>query len=162
MNDSIEYTPVDGITVYATHRIIAGGDPDNIMAAIPALIERLDDALEAAGRPLIEPGIFWYVPIEGSDDIDVHVSYTAEEEAVSGDGYDVTRLPAVDAMARLRHQGDMTTINESWGMLMQQLVTDGYAMSGPSREVYIDAPGHIPTADWITELQVPVERRASS
>lgn len=162
MHQRTEYSPADPATVYETSGVVLGGEPVDIQEAIPALLVRLDSALEAAGRPLIEPGIFWYVPVDGWDDVEVHVSYTAEAEAVSGDGYEVTRLPAASTMARLRHHGDMTVLDESWGALMSQVVADGYAMSGPLREVYLEAPGHIPGDGWITELQVPVERRDAS
>jgi effector-binding domain-containing protein len=52
----------------------------------------------------------------------------------------------------------MSGIGESWAALVDQLVSDGYRMSGPTREVYLKANGHIPQPDWVTELQVPVER----
>jgi DNA-binding transcriptional MerR regulator len=159
MNDRIEYTPVNELTVYAAHARAVGGGPERIGETIATLIPQLDAALEAAGRPMIEPGIFWYVPVEGSDDVEVHVSYMAEPETVPGPGYDVVRLPAAPMMARLRHHGDMTKINESWAALMTRIVADGYAMLSPSREVYVHAPGHVPGEDWVTELQVPVVAR---
>lgn len=156
MND-VEYSPEEAVTVYAARGLAVGGGFDVIGQVIGALIPQLDDALENAGRPLIEPGIFWYEPRDGSDDVDVHISYTAEPEPVPNDGYEVVRLPATSVMARLRHRGDMANIHESWGALMARVIADGYAMSGPCREVYLDAPGHVPGDDWVTELQVPVE-----
>lgn len=162
MDRSIEYTPIEELTLYATHAVAEGGGPERIGETIATLIPRLDEALESAGRPLIEPGIFWYVPGEDSDDVEVHISYMAEPEATPGRGYDVVRLPAVPMMARLRHHGDMSGIDESWAALMSQIVADGYVMATPTREVYVHAPGHEPGADWITELQVPVTRAETS
>lgn len=161
MNDKIEYTPSGEVTVYATHGIAEGGGSDEIGAVVGRLIPALDEALLAAGRPLMEPGIFWYEPIEGTDDVAVHISYTAESEPVPGTGYDVVRLPAAELVARLRHHGDMTRLDESWAALITGIVADGYSMTGPSREVYLHAPGHVPGDDWVTELQVPVKRAAS-
>lgn len=156
MSHFIDYTALDEVAVYATRGLAEGGGPEAIVATIAELIPVLDGALEGAGRPLIEPGIFWYVPVEGTDDVEVHISYTAESDPVPGRGYEVVRLPAVETMARLRHHGDMTGIGESWAGLMTGVVADGYKMAGPSREVYVHAPGHEPGDDWITELQVPV------
>ncbi len=52
----------------------------------------------------------------------------------------------------------MRGIGESWGALMEQLTADGYRVAGPAREVYLEAEGHEPGPDWVTELQAPVER----
>ncbi len=39
------------------------------------------------------------------------------------------------------------------------VMTKGHIVeTGPTREVYVHATGHIPGPDWITELQAPVER----
>lgn len=160
--DQVIYSPAEAVAVYAAKGVAVGGGVEAIGEVIGTLIPRLDDALEAAGRPLIEPGIFWYAAREDSDDVDVHISYTAEAEPVAGIGYEVVRLPAAATMARLRHHGDMTTIHESWGTLMTRLIADGWSMTGPSREVYLEAPGHVPGDDWVTELQVPVERATAS
>ncbi|WP_350351311.1 MerR family transcriptional regulator [Microbacterium sp. A8/3-1] len=160
--DAVEYSASEAVTVYATEAMAVGGGSEAIGEVIGDLIPRLDDALEAAGRPLIEPGIFWYVPREESDDIDVHISYTAEPVPVPGNGYEVVRLPAAPMMARLRHRGDMTSIHESWGALMTRIVADGYSMIGPCREVYLEAPGHVPGDGWVTELQVPIELTPAS
>lgn len=156
MSHFIDYTALEELAVYATRGLAEGGGPEEIVTTISELIPLLDGALERAGRPLIEPGIFWYVPAGGTDDVEVHISYTAESDPVPGRGYDVVRLPAVETMARLRHHGDMTGIGESWAGLMTGVVADGYEMIGPCREVYVHAPGHEPGDDWITELQVPV------
>ncbi|MEV4854588.1 MerR family transcriptional regulator [Microbacterium sp. LM3X-1.2] len=156
MSDVV-YKPLAPVTVYAVHGVAPGMGPENVSPLIGPLIEGLDRALEAAGRPLLEPGIFWYGS-EGEEGVDVHVSYTAEADPVAGEGYDVVELPAVPTAATLQHRGDMTGIGESWSTLMQKLVADGYRVVGDTREVYLEAEGHEPGPDWLTELQAPVER----
>ncbi|WP_353813758.1 MerR family transcriptional regulator [Agromyces sp. SYSU T00266] len=160
MSDHIEYRAVGPVTVYATSTVAQGMGPENVGPVVGPAIGRLDDALTAAGRPIIEPGIFWYEPVEGSDDLAVHVSYTAEPDPQSGEGYDVVTLPAVATMATLIHRGDMTGIGQSWRTLMDGIVAEGYRITGPTREVYLVADGHEPGPDWVTELQAPVEREA--
>jgi len=153
----VTYTPVEAVTVYAAHAIAPGAGPENVSPVVGPLIERLDRSLESAGRPLIEPGIFWYEPGDG-EELTVYVSYVAEPEPVPGAGYDVVELPAIETAAVLQHRGDMSGIGESWSTLMEQLVADGYRIVGACREVYLEADGHEPGPDWLTELQVPVER----
>jgi DNA-binding transcriptional MerR regulator/effector-binding domain-containing protein len=153
----VHYTRVAPVTVYAARGVAPGMGPENIGPAIGPLIDGLDRALQAAGRPLLEPGIFWY---DADDDerMTVHVSYVAEPEPVPGEGYDVVELPELPTAATLQHRGDMSGIGESWSMLMERVVADGYRVVGPCREVYLEADGHEPGPDWLTELQAPVER----
>ncbi|WP_137846284.1 MerR family transcriptional regulator [Microbacterium sp. 2FI] len=153
----VDYRPVEAVTLYAVSTEARGGQV-GVPAAIAAAMPGLDTALENARRPLNEPGVFWYEPIGDTDDLAVHIAYTADEPPVPGSGYEVVTLPAVPTMATLIHRGDMTGIGESWGALMQQVVADGYRMAGLCREVYLVANGHEPGPDWVTELQVPVER----
>jgi effector-binding domain-containing protein len=158
MSESVIYRTIEPVSVYAVTGVASGMGPENVGPVIGPLIERLDRVLADAGRTIVEPGIFWYESVDGSDTLAVHVSYTAEPEPRGGDGYDVIDLPALSTAATLIHRGDMSGIGDSWAALVDQLVADGYRMTGPTREVYLEAEGHIPQADWVTELQVPVER----
>jgi DNA-binding transcriptional MerR regulator len=153
----ITYKPVAPVTVYAARQHAPGLGPENVGPVIGPLITGLDEALLAAGRPLIEPGIFWY-DAEADDRFSVHVSYIAEEAPVAGAGYEVVELPAMPTAATLLHRGDMSGIGASWSALMEQLTADGYRVVGACREVYLQAEGHEPRPDWVTELQAPVER----
>jgi DNA-binding transcriptional MerR regulator len=153
----VTYSPLESVTVYAVRGVSPGGGPENVGPVIGPLIEGLDRALEAAGRPLIEPGIFWYEAGDG-EALDVWVSYVAETPPLPGQGYEVVTLPPSPVAATLQHRGDMSGIGEAWSALMEQLVADGYRVTGPCREVYVEADGHEPGPDWLTELQVPVER----
>jgi DNA-binding transcriptional MerR regulator len=156
MSDVI-YKRIEPVTVYAAGEDAPGMGPENVGPVVGPLIERLDRALVAAGRPLIEPGIFWY-EAEADDRFVVHVSYRAEDDPVPGPGYEVVELPPLPTAATLLHRGDMSGIGESWSALMEQVVADGYRVVGPAREVYLVAEGHEPGPDWVTELQAPVER----
>ena len=153
----VHYKQVAPVTVYAATASAPGLGPENVTPVIPELIDRLDAALISAGRPLIEPGIFWYESVD-DERADVHASYIAEPEPVAGAGYEVVALPGIPTAATLEHHGDMTGIGESWSRLMEALVAAGFRVAGPARELYLNADGHEPGPDWVTELQVPVER----
>lgn len=156
MSDVV-YKNVAAATVYAASVDAPGLGPENVGPVVGPLIYGLDTALRAAGRPLLEPGIFWY-DTEGDDRFSVHVSYTAEASPVAGEGYDVVDLPEMPTAATLIHRGDMTGIGQSWATLMEKLTADGYRVIGACREVYLEAEGHEPGPDWVTELQAPVEK----
>jgi len=151
----VTYRSIEPLTVYAVSGVAPGMGPQHVGPMVGPLIGSLDAALQAAGRPLLEPSVFWYDG--GPDDtLTVHISYPAEPTPVPGDGYDVVDLPAVPLAATTRHHGDMSGIGDSWNALFERLVADGYRMVGPTREVYLVADGHEPGPDWVTELQVPV------
>mgnify|MGYP003116974825 CR=1 FL=1 len=154
---AVTYKTIDPVTVYAVRGVAEGMGPEHVGPVVGPLIEGLGQALAAAGRPMIEPGIFWY-DAAPDDRLAVTVSYVAESDPVPGDGYDVVHLPEVATAATIVHRGDLSTLGESWAQLMEQVVADGYRLVGSSREVYLETDGHVPGPGWVTELQVPVER----
>ena len=158
MSAPVQYRSVESVVVYATDAVAPGMGPENVSPVVGPLIDQLADRLTAAGRPLLEPGIFWYEGSGESDELHVHVSFPADEPARPGEGYDVVRLPAVPTAAVLTHHGEMSRIGYSWMRLTEQLTADGWRMTGPTREVYLESGPDLPQTQWVTELQAPVER----
>ncbi|MDC7121671.1 MerR family transcriptional regulator [Cellulomonas fimi] len=159
MSVAVDYRSLPSVTVYALAGVAPGMGPEHVSPVVGPLIERLDTALEAAGRAILEPSTFWYEPHD-DDTLGVTVSYPAGPDPQPGDGYHVVDLPSVPLAAIALHHGDMSGIGESWMALFEQLTADGYRVAGPTREVYLEAEGHEPGPDWVTELQAPVERVA--
>jgi effector-binding domain-containing protein len=158
MSEEVTYRSIDPIAVYAVTGSAPGMGPENVGPVIGPLIESLDRALADEGRDIVEPAIFWYEPADSGEELVVHVSYTAEAEPRDGSGYRLVELPRIPTAASIIHRGGMSGIGDACSALVEQLTSDGYRMTGPSREVYLHAKGHIPQPDWVTELQVPVER----
>jgi DNA-binding transcriptional MerR regulator/effector-binding domain-containing protein len=151
----IEYKSIAPVTVYAASGVAPGSGPENVSPVVDQILPPLLNALKASGVEFQEPGIFWYEPVEGTDDLRVWVSWTAGAEPVAGDGWEVVELPAVERAASLTYHGAMPGIGQAWHQLMQGASDDGGVFSGPGREVYIYSDG--PQEDWITELQQPVQ-----
>ena len=149
---AIEYRRLEPLTVYAASGTAAG--PANVSATVDRILPPLHDALEASGVEYREPGVFWYEPVEGTEDLRVWVSWIAGGEPVAGDGWEVVELPAVERAAVSVHHGEMSGIGSAWQQLMQDVMADGATFAGPAREVYLQAHG--PQSTWITELQQPV------
>lgn len=154
----VEYRPLEPVTVYAIEGRAPGMGPENVSPVIDPLLGRLIGAIEGAGRSPIEPGVFWYEAVPDSEELAVHVSFTADAAPEEADGYDVVTLPAIETAAVLTHRGDMPSIGGSWMALMEQVVEDGYRIVGPTREVYVHAPEDRPQSEWITDLVAPVEK----
>ncbi len=157
MSTPVEYRPIDPVTVYALEGRAPGMGPENVSPVIDVLMPRLIGAIEAAGNEPLEPGVFWYESVPDSDELAVHISFTADPVPRAGDGYDVVELPPIPTAAVLTHRGDMPSIGGSWMALMEQIVADGYRITGPTREIYVDAVSD-DQADWVTDLIAPVEK----
>lgn len=154
----VEYRPIEPVTVYALQGRTAGMGPEHVGPLIDQeLLPRLTAALQDAGRPMLEPGVFWYEGEESGEGLVVTVAFTAEAEPVPGEGYAVVELPAVELAAVLVHHGAPSGIGEAWHALTDRLLADGYLPSGPAREVYLDADDALPMEQWVTELQQPVQ-----
>ncbi len=150
----IEYRSIAPVTVYAASGIAPGSGPENVSPVIDRVLPPLRAALQAPGVEYREPGIFWYEPVEGTDDLRVWVSWQAGGSPAEGDGWQVVELPPVDKAATLTYRGEMTGIGEAWHALMRDAAAAGDVFTGPCREVYVYAEG--PQSEWITELQQPV------
>ncbi|WP_345542382.1 MerR family transcriptional regulator [Microbacterium jejuense] len=149
---TLEYRRIEPVTVYAVSAVAAGSD--NVSGAVDQVLPGLHEALEASGVAYREPGVFWYEPIDDTDDLRVWVSWIADGDPVENDAWQVVELPAVERAAVTTYHGEMSGIGAAWGSFMQAVVADGGEFSGPCREVYLQADG--PQSTWVTELQQPV------
>ncbi|MEZ3161127.1 GyrI-like domain-containing protein [Microbacterium sp. BWT-B31] len=151
----IEYRRIEPVTVYAASGIAAGG-PEGVPTVIDQILPPLLGALHSSGVEHREPGIFWYEPVDGTDDLRVWVSWIAGDEPVESPDWQVVELPAVERAATTRYEGDMPGIGRAWSEFMQAIAADGVEMYGACREVYLEAPSDRPQSEWVTELQQPV------
>lgn len=151
----ILFKDVPAIRVYEAHSTAPGFGPENISPVIGPLFDNLFDALSRSGVAFSEPGIAWYDQGDDPDVVFVHAAFVAGDGAADGDGFRVVELPELTGAATVVHRGDMATIGDSWGALMEGVERGGHRMSGPSREVYLAAQP-LPQSEWVTELQQPV------
>lgn len=158
MSTTVEYRGIEPVTVYAVHGRAPGMGPENVSPVIDPLLGRLIGAIETAGGEPLEPGVFWYESVPDSEELSVHVAFTAEQPPRPADGYEVVELPRLETAAILTHRGDMPSIGRSWMALFERIVEDGYQVVGPVREVYVHAPVDRPQSEWVTDLVAPVAR----
>ncbi|MCI9888867.1 GyrI-like domain-containing protein [Micrococcales bacterium 31B] len=111
-----------------------------------------DDLLAVGARP--ELGVALYA-MDGSGTA-VTCGFVADAPVVPG--LVLHELGSIE-VASVLHHGSMETIGDSWGALMAWCEAEGYAMSGPCREIYLESADRDDMSDWVTELQQPVERR---
>ncbi|MGC5221337.1 MerR family transcriptional regulator [Micromonospora sp. DT81.3] len=153
----IVFKDIPAARVYEAVATAPGFGPENISPVIGPLFDNLYDALSRSGAAFEETGIAWYEQGENPDTVYVHAGFPAGSDARDGDGFRVLELPALAGAATTVHHGDMSSIGDSWGALMEGVEREGYRMSGPSREVYLRSQP-LPQTEWVTELQQPVAK----
>lgn len=148
------FRSLDPVVVYAARGTAPGMGPENVTPVIDRILPPLEAALRESGVDFHEPGIFWYEPIDDTEDLGVNVSWIAGGDPQSGDGWEVVELPGIERAAVWTYEGDMPGIGRAWHEFMVAMDAAGCEPFGPCREVYLKADG--PQAEWVTELQQPV------
>ncbi|MDY6877457.1 MAG: GyrI-like domain-containing protein [Chloroflexota bacterium] len=75
----------------------------------------------------------------------------------------VHELPGVEAMACLVHQGGYEGLSKAYNTLMAWTEANGYHVTGPNRDVYLQGPeAGLGATNYVTEVQFPVKKKPIS
>ena len=87
--------------------------------------------------------------------LDMVIGY--EYSGATADGFEIVELPAAELAICGVHLGEMAGIDQSWNAIFTESMARGFVPAAPCREVYLrdESPDQ---ADWVTELQLPVNR----
>ena len=88
-------------------------------------------------------------------DVDVEAVVPVTGAVPEGERVKARELAAVEA-ACIVHQGSYDTLEGTYGQLMCWIEANGYSISGPIREVYMEWQEDDPSGN-VTEIQIPVE-----
>ena len=93
-------------------------------------------------------------------DADVEVVVPMGGQIPEGERIRMRRLPEVEEMASVIHNGSYETIGETYGQLMGWIEDSGYQIAGPGREIYLHGPesGDDPST-YVTEIQMPLTKK---
>lgn len=91
-------------------------------------------------------------------DIPVEASVAIYDKIPGNDQISVYELPAVDTMACLVHQGAFTTLGQAYSALLGWVEVNGYRVIGSTREIYLQYEREGDPAEYVTEVQLPVEK----
>lgn len=139
----------------AARRAVVDDQPDVarfVGPAFDAVAAIIGDECGALTTPIAQ-----YDSTEGGLQIVVGYLYSGPPR----DGIEIVELPAVDAAICGIHLGSMGRINESWQAIHTEIFARGLTHAGPCRELYVRAVSD-DQSDWVTELQQPVTRGAST
>ncbi len=119
----------------------------------------------AAANPDIKctvPGYCFVVYLDGEyREKDINVEYC---EAVDKFGKEVggikfKKMPAITAVS-VMHKGPYSALREAYAFIFKWIEENGYTVTDNPRESYIDGIWNQKTEDdWLTEIQVPVQKK---
>ena len=127
-----------------------------VLAAAPRIPESARDALVVVAHSAFE-----------HEHLDLEIGFALHREvgkaiAVPGGmALEPSELPALPAMATLVRRGPNYQSHLAFGALGLWMEANGYAIAGPSREVFLELPFRRPDQDdAVVEIQFPVTRAA--
>lgn len=93
-------------------------------------------------------------------EIDAEVCEPVDMEFPVQGRVQVHLLPKVESMACIVHHGPFVTLGESYTAILKWIEMNGYRISGPAREIYLQPAdkGSQTDPNTVTEIQFPVEK----
>lgn len=92
-------------------------------------------------------------------DITMKYSEAVEEFGVETDGIVFEEIPAATVVS-VMHRGPYADLPRAYAFAMEWVEQNGYRACDLARESYIDGVWNgTPESDWLTEIQVPVEKK---
>ena len=104
------------------------------------------------------PGLdLWHDPTQ-STDIQVEAAIPLTKPLPDSDRVKTITLPAVAQMASSLHHGGFEKIGEAHEAMIAWIERNGYRITGPGREIYLQYERTGDPSKWVTEIQYPVEK----
>jgi DNA-binding transcriptional MerR regulator len=101
----------------------------------------------------------WHDPEHKESDVDAEAGVYLQKPVPAGDGIRVYELPDCTA-ASIIHAGSYQRLPEAYDALLRWVVSNGYQVSAPIRELYLHSSMPVRQDDesYVTEIQVPVAK----
>lgn len=143
--------------------VVAGASVRETISTMGDIGRLFDEVFTHLGRHMVTPegpplGIYHDEEFRERD-VDDEVALPVREAVPEEDRVKGRQLPAVEEMACIVHEGSYETVGATYGHLMAWVEANGYRISGPVREVYLQGPesGDDPST-YVTEIQLPATR----
>ena len=133
---------------------------EQIGPTLDRLFDQVMGYINQHGATCVGPGITLYYDAEyGERDISVGACMPFEGSLNDGEQVKVSELPAVETMASVIHHGSFSTMGQAYNAISKWIETNGYHISGPTRELNIEYERGDDQSKFVTEIQFPVEKR---
>jgi DNA-binding transcriptional MerR regulator len=125
---------------------------------IPAAIDEVHARLQEVGAGFQGPP-FVVCPFPDDDGlIALEIGWPVAEPVAGAGRVEATVLPACTVVSLL-HRGHYQELDRTYRALDELVKREGLTTAGAPREIYETSPEEVPDpADWLTEVQLPIER----
>lgn len=160
-NYEIILKPVKSQLVAGTLGVIP--DFDNCTSIIEQLFDRVYGYVFSQGIKDVGSGINVYhetklrdkhIPLETI----VPISHTIPNDDSQAPSVWVYELPEVETMACVVHHGSFNSLGNAYCSLLEWVEKYGYQIAGSTREVYLHYEREGDPNQYVTEVQIPVEK----
>lgn len=149
---------IPAYTIYSAK--IVASNYSELIKAVPALGVKVTKA--NPGLKCVEPGYCYNMYVDGEykdTDFTVEFCEAVTSRGKDGDGIVFKDIPAVTVVSVL-HRGSYETLGAAYAYAMQWVEQNGYKVTDYVRESHINGIWDRDSVDdWLTEIQVPVEKR---
>jgi len=92
------------------------------------------------------------------EDADIEVAIPiAGRIAIDSEEIEIKNLESNHVVSVL-HTGSYSEVGSGYTRIHESIINNGYEISGPSREIYLNDPNKVNEDDLLTEIQVPVRK----
>lgn len=110
-------------------------------------------------------GVYFNAPGQVSEDelsweLRSPVSKQVETFRPNAQGFGVRRVSGAQ-VAATTHKGPYDRVGETYELLGDWLIANGYEIVGPSEEIYFSDPSQTPPEELLTEVRFPVRKKRS-
>lgn len=109
------------------------------------------------GQPVGPPMTIYYDEEFKERDADVEIAVPVATPVKESKQVTMHDLPGGEA-ATVIHQGSFETIGEAYAAAWRWIEENGYQLTGPPRELYINSGPGVKPEDFVTEIQIPVSK----
>ncbi|MDI9614045.1 GyrI-like domain-containing protein [Methanothermobacter sp.] len=115
----------------------------------------IENGLQMTGRVY---GTYYNSPEDVSEDELVYeIGVSIAGEAEPSEKIKIKNLPAHRVLATL-HEGPYTEVGPAIHALIDYAIENGYEITGPVTEVYLNSPLEVDESELLTEVQIPVKK----
>lgn len=158
MKTTIQIKGLPEVVVASMRTTVA--DYDSYFEVVP----KMGEYMKRVGAVCRDPEYCFTIYHDGEyreHDIDVEICEAVTAPCRDSDTVTFKTIPEVRTAACIEHLGPYGTLRESYNALFTWVEENGYSVTGNPRESYIDGIwNQEDPAAWLTEIQLPVERRA--
>ena len=134
---------------------------DDCSPAIEKLFDRVYGYVFSQGIKDVGSGINVYHETKLRDrHIPIETVVPIPQTIKNDDAIWVYELPEVETMACVVHHGSFDSLGEAYCTLLQWVGKHGYEIAGSTREVYLQYERNGDPHQYVTEVQIPVEKTA--